>query len=223
MMTIILCIACFVLGDLKGQGKLNWVACAAGKARDAVFGSRPVAAPTVSEIDRVEVSPPPANKTIEPLKVIRNLIGFIWHWRHWIVAGLIALFAWTILAPVVSFVTCPFGGAGILWCAGDRATDRAALDNANTNTAVAEHETDVANRGAELAEESHHDALRRSEVIAQAEQEFADAVSQADFDRLHSAYERATAGVWDGLALESEPDHAAPRSDPVRRSGADSA
>ena len=116
MMTIILCIACFVLGDLKGQGKLNWVAGAAGKARDAVFGAAPARTLT-------EVSPPAANKTIEAargqnggqndfVRAARNILAFFGGLLAWMAKNPMLAIGLVVLAGFLLFgaPSCsPFG------------------------------------------------------------------------------------------------------------------
>lgn len=240
MMTIILCIACFVLGTLNGQGKLfPWVRGAAGKARDAVLGSRPAAsamsprermerdlrpAPEVTQVTNVtasEVSPPAQNKTIEPLRLAGEVGKFIWHWRHWIVAGLILLLAWRVIAPVVSFVSCPFG-PGILWCA-----DKEKID-ADANTQAAEHETDVATDAIDLATRTTNNINHAERAAERGQRDIEDAianlppdVSDADFAALDRVYRDAYNRVYSLPEDNPDPDAGGPQ--PVRRSRADAA
>ena len=236
MMTIILCAASFVLGMLAGQGKLNWVRGATGKARDAVLGSRPAAAslskaasngsnPASVTLNAAsspsEVSPTPPKKPIEPLRVLSEIAKFIWHWRHWIVAGLILFFAWRVLAPVVSFVACPFG-PGILWCADE---DRNA---ASADLQASEHETDVANQATDLAERTHTNIDHAERAAERGQQDIEDAirnlppdVSDADFAALDRVYRDAYLGVYSIPSDNADP-HAG-RPQPVRRSGANAA
>lgn len=74
------------------------------------------------------------------------------------------------------------------------------------NVIVANHETDLAGKAIVLAEETHRDRTRREAVIAQAEQEIEDAVSQADFDRLYRAYALGYCGLLDLPECEDRPD-----------------
>jgi len=205
-----------VLGKLTGEGKINWkwVRGAAGKAAGAVFGTAPARALT-------EVSLPPANKPIEPLKVLGEVGKFVWHWRHWIVAGFILFFAWRVLAPVVSFVACPFG-PGILWCADE---DRNA---AGADLRASEHETDVANQATDLSERTHANIDHAERAAARGQQDIEDAianlppdVSEADFAALDSVYRNAYNRVYSIPEDNADPD--AGRPQPVRRSRADAA
>ena len=216
---LIFFLAGIVVGVCNSE-RLKWVRGAAGKARDAVLGSRP-AASTVSKTESVEVSPPAANKTIEPLKIAGELAKFVWHWRNWIVAGLILFFAWRLLAPVVSFVSCPFG-PGILWCA-----DKEKID-ANADTRAAEHETDVATDAIDLATRTTNNINRAERAAERGQQDIEDAianlppdVSDADFAALDRVYRDAYNGVYSLPTDNPDPDAGGPQ--PVRRSRADAA
>lgn len=98
-----------------------------------------------------------------------------------------------------------------------RGADRERIKQAREDVAVADHETNIANRATELAEETHQDRERVRTVIARAEEEIADAVSQADFDRLHDAYSRAYQLVWASGVSEDRPDPIAPGAEGVHR------
>ena len=220
---IIACIACFVLGDLKGQGKLNWVRGAAGKARGVVFGSRPAASDQVIADNKMiaEVSPTPPKNPIRPLKVLAEVGKFIWHWRHWIVAVLILVVAWRVLAPVVSFVSCPFG-PGILWCADKEKIDESA------DTRALEHEADVATEAVDLAQRTHNNIDHAERAAARGTEDIEDAianlppnVSEADFLDLDARYRSAYLGVYSLRADDADPN--ARRPEPVRRPRADAA
>ena len=50
----------------------------------------------------------------------KNTLSFLWHWRKAVLAVLILLFLWSIVRPVWSFLSCPFGGA-MGWCSVSRA------------------------------------------------------------------------------------------------------
>ena len=225
---IIACIACFVLGDLKGQGKLNWVRGAAGKAAGVVVGRKPVAAPAAApkvfvEADEnpPEVSPTPPKNPIKPLKVAGDALRFLWHWRHFIVAGLIALLVWGFAARVVSFVSCPFG-PGILWCADSDRID------ANADTEALEHEADMGREAVDLSERTHNNIDHAERAAARGQQDIEDAianlppdVSEADFLDLDARYRDAYLGVYSLRPNDTDPG--AGRTEPVRRSRADAA
>lgn len=114
MTTIILCIACFVLGDLKGQGKLfPWVRGAAGKARDAVFGSRPAHEVTeVTEVTNVtaaaEVSPTPPKNPIRAGQALKNILAFFGGLLAWMAKNPMLAIGLVVLAAVLVF-GLPFG------------------------------------------------------------------------------------------------------------------
>lgn len=110
---VIACIACFVLGKLTGEGKLswNWVRGAAGKARDAVLGLRPVAS-VGDNLSRTEVSPPPANKPISAGKAIANVLGFFGGLLAWMAKNPVLAIGLVVLAAFLLFgaPSCsPFG------------------------------------------------------------------------------------------------------------------
>lgn len=99
---IIACIACFVLGDLKGQGKLNWVRGAAGKARDVAFGLRPAAraddsATAQTEMASPEVSPTPPKNPIRAWKAIGNILAFFGGLLAWAAKNPVAVIALIVL------------------------------------------------------------------------------------------------------------------------------
>ena len=110
---IIACIACFVLGDLKGQGKLNWVRGAAGKARGVVLGSRPAPrAPTTANSAAVEVSPTPPKNPIRAGQALKNILGFFVGLIGWAAKNPVAVLALAVLALwLVAGASCagPFG------------------------------------------------------------------------------------------------------------------
>lgn len=110
---IIACIACFVLGDLKGQGKLNWVRGAAGKARGVVLGSRPAPrAPTTANSAAVEVSPTPPKNPIRAGQSLKNILGFFVGLIGWAAKNPVAVLALAVLALwLVVGASCsgPFG------------------------------------------------------------------------------------------------------------------
>lgn len=118
---IIACIACFVLGDLKGQGKLNWVRGAAGKARDVAFGLRPAAAAghiepakadNGSHMAQSEVSPTPPKNPIRAGQALKNILGFFVGLIGWAAKNPVAVLALAVLALwLVVGASCsgPFG------------------------------------------------------------------------------------------------------------------
>ena len=111
---IIACIACFVLGDLKGQGKLNWVRGAAGKARGVVFGLRPAPADQVSADTKMiaEVSPTPPKNPIRAGQALKNILGFFVGLIGWAAKNPVAVLALAVLAlwlTVGASCAGPFG------------------------------------------------------------------------------------------------------------------
>lgn len=118
---IIACIACFVLGDLKGQGKLNWVRGAAGKARDVAFGLRPAAAAghiepakadNGSHMAQSEVSPTPPKNPIRAGQALKNILGFFVGLIGWAAKNPVAVLALAVLAlwlTVGASCSGPFG------------------------------------------------------------------------------------------------------------------
>lgn len=110
---IIACIACFVLGDLKGQGKLNWVRGAAGKARGVVLGSRPAPrAPTTANSAAVEVSPTPPKNPIRAGQALKNILAFFVGLIGWAAKNPVAVLALAVLAlwlTVGASCAGPFG------------------------------------------------------------------------------------------------------------------
>jgi len=206
MMTIILCIACFVLGDLKGQGKLNWVRGAAGKARDAVFGAAPARTLT-------EVSPPPANKTIEAargqnggqndfVRAARNILAFF--------GGLLA---WMAKNPAPS--CSPFGKS--------RGELRLEREIAEMSATVREHEAHLGELSRDLAVNTERDRTRRTQVITQAQQEIEDATVQVDAEAQYRAYVRGYLCLLNAEACGDSADPAPAGTDPVRSPNADAA
>ena len=118
---IIACIACFVLGDLKGQGKLNWVRGAAGKARGVVFGLRPASRatghiePTSADngsYKAQEVSPTPPKNPIRAGQALKNILGFFVGLIGWAAKNPVAVLALAVLAlwlTVGASCSGPFG------------------------------------------------------------------------------------------------------------------
>lgn len=168
----------------------------------------PAAAPPITAETPPTSSTP--NKREAPPISAGAVLAFLWKAKGLILIGFIALWAWNVL------------GCTPPW-AKSRDTLRAELKEARITEAVTAHEASVATKAIVLAERTHNDRRRREAVIAQTEQELTDAVEASDFDRLHSAYERGTYGVWDDLQPADRPDPAPPGTAPVRRPGADAA
>ena len=202
----------FIAGTLAPDPLRNWVRGAAGWVRVRALGARPASARADTLLAGADaVAPAPPNV----VQIAGKVCAFLWHWRGPIAALLLFCFAWGLLRPVMAFVTCPFVNAP--WCVSARAEQ-----SERVNTQVAQHETHVAVVGGELAERTHRDAARRNQIIAQANQDISDAVDQADFDRLRSAYDRAYGLVWNDL-VENEPDPPPRGSSGVHRSSGNSA
>lgn len=159
--------------------------------------------------------------TPNPLKAVSGVTSLIWRHKRIVLMLLIALLAWRILAPVVSFVTCPFGGA--VYCFDERQRQgNAEVREARGNQIAAEHERDVAVYAGERALETNRVERRVERVVEQGQEDIQHAVSAADFDALHDAYARAYGSVWDDLGAgdaDSAPD--GPRD--VRPAGGDNA
>lgn len=135
--------------------------------------------------------------------------GFLWRWKVPLLA--VALFV-VIAGTIGSCVPFDF--------AKSKDTLRAERDAALIDKTVAHHETNVAARATELAEATHRDRARVREVIAAANEELDHAVSQADFDLLHRAYERGYCGVFDDTGCAGLPDPAPAGIEPLRGPGA---
>lgn len=111
-------------------------------------------------------------------------------------------------------------GAGLGQCVKEQGRNEVRLEEARKDKVVAQHETNVATRATELAEETHQDRERVRVVIDRAEEELEDAVSQEDFDRLYSVYVSGYCGVFNDPGCADSPDPAPAGIDPVRRSNA---
>ena len=214
-----------MLGWLHGQGKLiPWVRGVAGKARDAVLGSRPASdlkcqsgASSGDELSPVEVSPTPPKNPIRINQAVKNIVGFLAGLaRHWqlILCIIVAVVIWNTAHSIWRFASCPMGKPGILWCVG-RQDSAAALENERINTQVAELEARVGALSAQLAENTSNDRRRVDHVIAEANQELAHAVETDDFEGAYSVYRRAYDGVWNDIEPTREPNPAARGPDPL--------
>lgn len=187
------------IANLNASYHANRIAKDEAKAKPLMMGLAVVR-------DAPAASPPPV-KPIDWLAGAKNVLAFLWGWRKLIAIALVLWFLFGVFAPVYRFAMCPFGGWGPFWCAGSQANLEARVENAETNQAVAEHETDVANRSAELAEETHRDAARVADVVAEAKQEIEDAAVQVDFDELSARYRCGYLRVFN-YSCEGEPDPA---------------
>ena len=213
---------------LTGQGKLKSLGALAGKARDAVFGSRPVAVtereqtdqtgPNDPERERAEVSPTPPKNPIKPLKALKNILAFFAGLLAWAAKNPIAVLALVVLALWLT------AGAS---CAGPFGKSRDALrlerELAEANARVAEHEARLGQIARDLAVNTERDRTRRTQVITQAQQEIEDATAQVDPDAQYSAYVRGYLCLLDAGACAGFSDPAPPGTDPVRSPRADAA
>lgn len=95
---------------------------------------------------------------------------------------------------------------------------RERLEAERLNTEVAKHEADLGAFSAELAERTQTRARRADAIVAQADQDLEDAVSQDDFDALYRAYRNGYDGLWDDLRPSDSPDPSEGR--PARLPGA---
>lgn len=217
---IIACIACFVLGDLKGQGKLNWVRGAAGKARDVAFGPRPAAraddsATAQTEMASPEVSPTPPKNPIRAWKAIGNILAFFGGLLAWAAKNPVAVIALIVLAlwlTVGASCAGPFGKS--------RGELRLERELAEANARVAEHEARLGQIARDLAVNTERDRTRRTQVIAQAEQEIEDAAAQVDPRALSDAYESRYLCVLDPSTCAGGANPAPSGPAPMRGAGA---
>ncbi len=213
---IIACIACFVLGDLKGQGKLNWVRGAAGKARGVVLGSRPAPrAPTTANSAAVEVSPTPPKNPIRAGQAAKNILAFLggllaWMAKNPVLAiGLVLLAAFLLLGPP----SCsPFGKS--------RGELRLEREIAEARAEVHQLEARMGELSRDLAVNTERDRTRRSQVITQAQQEIEHAAAQVDPEALGAAYERRYLCVLDASTCPGSADPAPSGPPAVRGAGA---
>lgn len=127
---------------------------------------------------------------------------------------------WVRLAAIPLVIA---GVWGIVSYVEGRGADRERLKQARNDLSVAELETKLATQAVELAEQTHKDGDRVRGVVEQADEEIADAVEQADFDALWSAYSDAYGRVWGGPSGEDGADPDPGRPAHLRGSGADRA
>lgn len=164
-----------------------------------------------------EATATPRPPGMNPLRVIVGLVGLIWRHKRIVLLLIIALVAWRVMAPVVSFVTCPFGGAVYCFDNARRETN-AEVREARSNEMAAEHERDVAVFGAERAERTRQVERHVEQAVEDGQQDIANAVSHDDFDALHAAYARAYERVWDDVS-PGDGDSAPPGFDAVPAPG----
>lgn len=215
---IIACIACFVLGDLKGQGKLNWVRGAAGKARDVAFGLRPAAraddsATAQTEMASPEVSPTPPKNPIRAGQAVKNILAFFGGLLAWMAKNPMLAIGLVLLAALLVF-GLPFG---IGKSKGELRLER---EIAEMNETIRAHEARVNELSRDLAVNTERDRTRRAQVIAQAEQELGNAAAQIDPDALYDVYAAQYLCLLDARACASSSDSAPSRTPPVRGSSA---
>ena len=224
---IIACIACFVLGDLKGQGKLNWVRGAAGKARDVAFGLRPAAAAghiepakadNGSHMAQSEVSPTPPKNPIRAGQALKNILGFFVGLIGWMAKNPVAVLALAVLAlwlTVGASCSGPFG----------KSKDALRLEReiAEMNETIRAHEARVSELSRDLAVNTERDRTRRTQVITQAQQEIEDATAEVDPEAQYAAYVRGYICVLDPRACANSADPAPSRTPPVRSPAPDAA
>lgn len=145
--------ACFLPDRVQGvvRGAWGWVWARVRPAPAPV--TQPLyGAPMVAE--RVDIG-----------SVVSGFFGFLWHWRKLIAIALVAFIAWRLLAPVVSFVTCPFGG--VFYCMNSRAELR--QENADLRGEVQTQMT-VNERNTVIADVRAHVATARNTLNHLAEQ-----------------------------------------------------
>jgi len=181
-------------------GALPWIRGAWG----AVWGRRSViresrkteAAPAVENFNDVVEDAPATGPHQGPVRAlsVSAVLAFLWKAR-WLILILLAFI----------FAVGLMRGCTPIW-AKSRDTLRAELKEARITETVTAHEAGVATKAIVLAEETHRDRTRREAVIAQAEQEIEDAVSQDDFDRLYRAYALGYCGLLDHPECEDRPD-----------------
>jgi len=236
MIWLILAIATYVLGDLHGQGKFKWksLGALAGKARDAVFGSRPAlysnaiqAQETVhrapedvyrTEKPSIELSPTPPKNPIRVWKAIGNILAFFGGLLAWAAKNPVAVIALIVLAlwlTVGASCSGPFG----------KSKDALRLEReiAEMRAEVAEHQARLEGLAGELAVNTERDRTRRTQVITQAQQEIEDATAQVDPEAQYGAYVRGYLCLLDASTCRDRTDPAPSRTDPVRSSGAHAA
>jgi hypothetical protein len=136
------------------------------------------------------------------LPSIASVFDWFWKWKAPILIVSAGLFVFGLLRGC----SLPFFKS--------RDTLQAELKVERANLAVAEHERALTELAGSIALETERDAARVDRVIAEAEQEIADAVEADDFDRLYRAYELGLCGVLNYAECadrsDSDPRRAAP-------------
>lgn len=138
-------------------------------------------------------------------------------------APAVLAFLWKAKWAILFLLLFVFGVGALRGCvpfdfAKSRDTLRAERNAERLNTEVAKHEADLGALSAELAERSQTRARRADAIVAQADQDLEDAVSQDDFDALYRAYRNGYDGLWDDLRPSDSPDPSEGR--PARLPGA---
>ena len=138
-------------------------------------------------------------------------------------ASAVLAFLWKAKWAILLLLLFVFGVGALRGCvpfdfAKSRDTLRAERNAERLNTEVAKHEADLGALSAELAERSQTRARRADAIVAQADQDLEDAVSQDDFDALYRAYRNGYDGLWDDLRPSYSPDPSEGR--PARLPGA---
>lgn len=157
----------------------------------ANFGSRE----TVSRETPRETVRPQRRKI--PIRIALGNLGAallqvaLWVARHPVLAaGIFILVLWVLVARDLRL---PFDFAK------SREELRSERDAALVDKQVAERERELFREAIDLAEATERDHARVERIITEAEEHIADAVDDADFDRLFIAYERAYLSVWDNV------------------------
>lgn len=215
------CVVGSLVTQYWGALKSAW-----GRVSGAVFGRPPARAAVPKSAGAPEQNAEQNRVRVDFVRAFRNVIAFFvgligWCARNPILAAaalvLIVVVVWRPFAPVVNFVKCPFGGAGILWCSQSRAELQEALKDERDNTRVAQLEARVAALSAQLAENSANDRRRVDRIISQANEDIDNAVEAVDPEQLYRVYRDAYDGVWVDLSPAREPNSAPRGSDQVRR------
>lgn len=210
-LVLVVCVALYVVADaffdvskrismfwrLKAWPWLAWRwTCVWGvTARKAAVSSPPIPTatpPTSSPANRISAG---------------QMLAFLWK-AKWLIA---------IVAAFV-LVVGTLRGCAPIW-GKSRDELRAEVKDARADAAAAEFEAQLERKAGELALNTERTMNRANAIVAEAQEDIADAVEASDFDRLYDAYARAHGGVFgaDGGALSPNP--APSGTSPVRRPG----